>query len=218
MPFDSIEFHGNKRVWTKRRVLDGLRLAMTEIDGPLPCNDGPYNVIKKGRLAWPPVSRVYEFFKALAHGWLAAGAAMSRVSLHNAPWTPGEISKRTLARIARDLGRSYQATRARIGSKGLGITARANQGLLSAAELAKLYHTPYHRVRELLINNSLPGTYDRVRNRWQIDPSQFTPEMESLLRAPKKTYTTSPTDIGDYYRRYGLYRTRINGRTSAVEK
>lgn len=216
---------GNRRYWTKQRVLAGLRRAAAAIDGPLPCRDAAYSAIKKGHMDWPPASRVLEYFHGMARGWLAAGVSPWRVSLKNLDWTQQEddyllehAGSLTLAAIARHLGRSYQSVRVRLGSKGFGITARGNQGYLSAAELAKEYHCPYHRIRKLLAEGAVKGTYDKARNSWKVDPADIDEEAERLLRQPKvHSYKSSPPDMGDYYRRYGLKRQMREGRLVVVE-
>jgi len=39
---------------------------------------------------------------------------------------------------------------------------------------------------------------------------------ELLLRAPKRTHKSWPTDLGDYYHRYGLRRSNIDGKVKVV--
>ena len=82
---------GNKRYWTQGRVLEALRAAAAEIVGPLPCGDAAYTHLKKGRMDWPPASRVLEYFHAMARAWLAAGADPGRVSFKNLDWTDEEV-------------------------------------------------------------------------------------------------------------------------------
>jgi len=213
---------GNRRYWTRERVLDALRLAAVELRGPLPCSDKAWNTVKRGRADWPPAIRILGYFGAMARAWLAAGVQRRRVSLHNVGWTAQEdayllehAGLDTLKSIAVVLGRSYQSVRVRIGSKGFGITARANQGFLSAAEIAKSYGAPYHRVRGLLAAGTIKGLYDRRRNAWRVDPARLTPAIIALLTAPKRTYKSCPPDTGDYYLRYGIRRT--SGSTSRKE-
>ncbi len=223
MPFPN--FIGRKRFWTKERVLSALQQAAAEIEGPLPCLDRAYSRIKKGRLEWPTARRVLEYFGSMARGWMAAGAGMERVSLHNVPWVLGEDSylleyagTKTLALIGAELGRSYQAVRARL-NQYFKVSARANQGFLSAAELSKEYGCPYHRVRTALQEGVIPGCYDRVRNRWEIDEAKLTPAAEALLRSPKlHSYRNSPPDLGDYYSRYGLIRKQIEGKVVTLSR
>ena len=223
MPFPCLEYHGNQRVWTRERVLEGLAQAARELRGPLPCGDG-YYLVKKGRLDWPPLSRVWEYFGSLAHGWLAAGASRRRVSLHNINWTKEEDAYlldhagiKTLADIGKHLGRSYNSVRARIGPRCLGITARANQGWLSAAEVSRHYRCSYQRVRNLLVAGTLTGHRDRTRNRWQVDLAEVTPEVEALLRAPKRTHTQTHPDLADYDRRNNLVRKQVGSRVVRVK-
>lgn len=215
---------GNKRYWTRERVVEGLRRAAAEIRGPLPCGDSAYNRLKKGRMDWPPASRVLGYFHAMARGWLAAGARPSRVSLHNQDWTASEVEyllehagTKTLKAIGRALHRPPSAVRSKLGSKGLRLKARTIQGYLSAAEIAKEYRCPYHRVRDLLISGRLKGRYDRVRNCWRVDSVDLTADVQSLLRAPKtQSYKAVPPDMGDYYERYGIRRALRAGRVIRV--
>lgn len=217
---------GNKRYWTRDRVMEALRGAAAEISGPLPCNDAAYNRLKKGRMEWPPASRVLEYFHAMARAWLAAGADPRRLSLKNLDWTEEEIGflleqagLMTLAAIARYLRRPVAAVRMKLGSKGLGVHARTNQGYLSAAAVAKEYQCPYHRVRDLLAAGVLKGTRDTLRNSWSVDPADITPDVEIRLRAPKRhSYRTVPPDVGDYYERYDLKRTMMAGRLLVVSR
>ncbi len=204
---------GNRRYWTRERVLNALRLAAVELPGSLPCSDKAWNTVKRGRADWPPAHRILGYFGGMARAWLAAGIHRRRVSLHNVDWTEKEdayllehAGLDTLQAIARALGRSYQAVRVRIGSKHFGVTARGNQGLFSAADIARAYNTPYHRVRNLARAGTIRGHYDRKRNAWRIDPLELTVRVLSLLSAPKRTYTRTPPDVGDYYRRYGIHR------------
>jgi len=219
MPFPN--WIGRKRLWTKEKVLAGLSAAARELEGPLPCLDASYSQIKKGRLDWPPATRVLEYFGAISRGWLAAGVSKERVSLHNVPWTEEEkeylldhAGGYTLKRIARRLGRSYGAMRGQL--RIVKITSRHNQGFFSAAEIAKEFDSPYHRVRNMLRAGRVKGRYDRKRNRWEVDPVAITPEVIILLTAPKKTHKTWPTDKGDYYSRYGLHRRIIEDRVTVV--
>ena len=222
MPFPN--WIGRKRLWTRERVVAALAAAATEIKGPLPCRDALYSKVKKGRLDWPTASRVLFYFHSMARGWLVAGASRHRISLKNIDWTPeedgyllDEAGILTLEYIAAKLRRSYPAVRDRLNKK-YGIESRHNQGYLSAAELSKEYGCPYHRVRTALVEGRIPGRYDEVRNRWQVDPGNLTPAAEAILKAPKlHSYKNSQTDLGDYYQRYGLRRTMVDGRVMVVE-
>lgn len=219
MPFPN--WIGKKRLWTKERVIAGLVIAAGEIEGPLPCLDLSYSRIKKGHLDWPPATRVLEYFGAISRAWLVAGEPMTRISLHNVPWTEEEktylleyAGNHTLKRIAQKLERSYGAVRGQLRIKR--IASRHNQGYLSAAELAKEYNCSCHRIRQALAEGKIQGRYDRLRNRWQIDLNDLTPEAKEILTRPKRTHKTCPTDLGDYYIRHGLRRHVINGRVMAV--
>jgi hypothetical protein len=213
---------GAKVFWTQERVLAGLKSAADEIDGPLPCSDNAYYKIKSGRYDWPTCPRIYEYFGTMPRAWIAAGAAPERVTFKNQDWDDGDklyilenAGLDTLSAIGKHIGRSYGSVRRRLYE--MNITARGNQGWFSAAEVAKEYECSYHRVREMLAAGILKGEYDSVRNRWQVDVSKITPDVDALLRAPKKTHKTSPTDQGDYYQRYGIRRTMIDGKLVRVE-
>ncbi|MBA7687307.1 hypothetical protein ES703_95768 [subsurface metagenome] len=214
---------GKKRLWTREKVLAGLMRAASKIQGRLPCRDAAYNKIKKGHLDWPTSHRVLEFFGSMARGWLAAGAPKTRISLKNIDWTPAEetylkehAGEKTLEEIAAYLRRSYGGVKTRL-NKNVGISARGNQGFFSAAELAKEYGCPYHRVRTALAEGKIPGKFDQCRNRWQVDLIELTPAAKAILEAPKlHSYKNSPTDLGDYYYRYGLRRQKINGQMVMV--
>ncbi len=205
---------GNKPYWTRERTIAGLRSAATELPHPLTCSSDNYAVLKKGRYDWPSAAVVLKYFKSMASGWIAAGIDRDEVTLNNIDWTAEEehfvlqhAGEWTLQQIARKLRRSYGAVRRRLNE--LGIRARDNEGFMSAAQLSQEYGCPYHRIRAALETGSLPGTYDRVRNRWKIDLAELTPEHEALLRAPKDTWKTRQTDVGDYYARYGIHRSAV---------
>lgn len=216
---------GNRRYWTREAVLEGLRRAAAELTGALPCRDATYSHLKKGHVDWPPSSRVLEYFHGMARAWLATGVEPSRVSLRNLDWTETEVAyllehagNKTLKAIGHHLHRPVSAVRSKLGSKGLGLKARTMQGYLSAAEIAKEYRCPYHRVRLLLAAGTLRGQFDKRRNCWRVDPAELRrPAVEALLRAPKtRSYKTVPPDVGDYYERYGLKRTVRAGRVVVV--
>lgn len=220
MPFQN--WQGKERLWTRQHVLDGLKSAGNEITGTLPCSDETYLKIKKGRFDWPSVNRIYEYFGSMGRAWLAAGFSKHRVSLRNIKWLPEEdiylkehAGVLTIKQMGRHLCRSYQAVRHRL-NRDLNIRARYNQGYVSAAELAKLYKCSCHRIRRALKEGIIRGKFDRVRNRWQIDLIDLTTENKALMNAPKDTHKTWPTDLGDYYKRYGLKRTKINGKLNTV--
>jgi hypothetical protein len=199
-------------------VLAALKSAAAEIKGKLPCCDDQWNAIKKGRMDYPPAPRIYEYFGSMPRAWTAAGADSKRISMHNQDWSADEIiyvedhaGIEKLETIGRKLHRNYNAVRGQL--RVLGITARANQGYMSAAEVAKEYKTSYHRVCTLLNTGVLPGHFDKVRNRWEVDGMQLD-KYEAILRAPRMTYKTRPVDMGDYAQRYGIR--RINGKRVEV--
>ncbi len=224
MPYPN--FIGNKRFWTRERVLATLNRLVGELQGPLPCHDLVWNRMKKGHLDWPTASRILDYFHSMARAWLATGAPMSRVTLHNQDWLPEEdaylldkAGTLTLNNIAERLRRTQPAVRARL-NRVHGIASRANQGYLSASELAKEYNCSCHRIRKALAEGKIKGRFDEKRNRWQIDLLDVlkSPVALTILSRPRRTHKYGPTDLGDYYQRYGLKRTLINGQVKVVPK
>jgi hypothetical protein len=217
--------HGNERWWTRDRVIGALRMAARKIPGQLPCSDADYNAVKRGHLEWPTSLRIYEYFGSIAAGWLEAGISQKRVSLKNLDWMPQEdtylldnAGSKTLEQIGSHLGRSMEACRSRLG-KIHHIKARGNQGYLSAAELAKEYRCPYHRVRQALKDGRIKGKYDAVRNSWKVDPGDIDAAVKQILTMPKlKSYRSTAPDVGDYYTRYGLKRIMVEGKLKVVQK
>jgi hypothetical protein len=221
MPFPN--WIGKQRFWTRERVIAALAGAMKQIKGPLPCRDDVYNQIKKGKLDWPCSRRILEYFHSMGRAWLAAGAPRRRVRLFNVDWTEEEkeyvlehAGTYTLKRIAGHLRRTYSGIRGEL--RTVGIASRHNQGFMSAAEIAKEYGCPYHRVCVMLAARVLPGRYDGKRNRWRVDPGRISPALEMLLRAPKVTHKSWPTDRGDYYKRHGLCRRVVDGKVVVVDR
>jgi len=215
-------FVGNKRVWTRERVLAALIQAAAEIRGPLPTSDDIWNSLKKGRYDWPSSTRIYEFFHSFPVAWHAAGAPKHRIFKKGAKWTEPEdnylldhAGSKTLEKIARYLGRSYSSARYRL-NRWYGIQSRHNQGFLSAAELAREYNCSCHRIRTALGAGKIIGIFDKKRNRWQIDLADLTPKALIILTAPKRTHKSWETDVGNYYQRYGLRRRNINGKVMVV--
>ncbi len=222
MPFPN--WIGKQRLWTREKVLSALAEAMLEIKGSLPCSDRPWHAIKNGRLDWPPAVRIYYYFHSMGRAWLAAGAPMNRVSLFNSPWSGEEDAYIlehagiiTLEAIGQRLGRGYGAVKTRL-NKTHHVRARANQGFFCASELSKEFQCPYQRVRDALAKGIIKGRFDRQRNQWQVDLDELTEEALAILTKPKGTHQTYTTDLGDYRERYGLKRTRINGKMVTVEK
>lgn len=217
MPFPN--YCGRKRLWTRERVLQALNVAAREIQGPLPCYDHKYNLLKKGKLHWPSSGRILEYFHSLGRAWLAAGVLRGRVSLHNIAWLEKEddyllqyAGEKTLPEIATQLHRTTGAVRARL-NRNHGIAARHNQGYLSAAEVAKEYGCSYHRIRAALKQGHIRGRFDSRRHRWEIDMLDIlqSPAAQAILNAPKRTHKTWPTDVGNYYSRHGLKRVVRDG-------
>lgn len=223
MPFPN--WQGRTKLWTRGQVDAALRSAAMELPGMLPSSDKAWGMLKKSRYDWPPAARIYEYYHSFPQAWIAVGADPKRVILKFAKWTDREneylldnAGKLTLASIAEHLGRSYPATRARL-NKWYGIKSRHNQGYLSAADLAKEFKCPCHRIRMALAAGIIKGRFDKRRNRWQIDLKDLTPAALVILRQPKlKSYRTTPPDMGDYYQRYGITRSIRSGKVITIER
>lgn len=221
MPFPN--FQGRKKWWTRERVDAALKTAIKEIRGALPCSDRSWNAFKKGRLEYPPGARILEYYHSVPRAWLANGAHKRRVSLSNADWIPEEdtflldyAGNKTIEEMASSIGRTYQAARNRL-ERVLGVTARANQGYVSAAELAKEFHCPYHRIKTAMAAGLIKGFYDKKRHRWQIDLGNLGPKEVAFLREPKKTHKNEPLDVGDYDKRNNLRRKMVDGKLVRYE-
>lgn len=224
MPFPNF-IGSHKRLWTRENVLAGLVRAAAEIQGPLPASDD-YNLIKSGRLDWPPASRVLEYFGSMARGWIAAGGVSGvsnwhRVSLSNIDWTGDEeesllehAGNLPLRQISGNMGRSYGAIRKRLQKKG--VTARGNQGFLSAGELARLLNCSYSRVIKFCRSGRITADYNNRLHRWEIDLKSINSTVKDWLLVERRTHKTWPVDKGDYYKRYGLQRTVIGGKVKAI--
>lgn len=216
---------GNRRYWTRPRILQGLKRAMAAIEGPLPTTDVPYGRMKRGHADWPPLARIRDELGTLWEAWLAAGADPSRVRPRFREWTEADDTfllehagdNLTLAEIGRRLGRTYGAVRSRL--RELGVRARDNPGHLSATQVAKLFNAPHSRVTHLLATGVIPGEFDSTRNRWRVRLEDLADEHYALLRAPKtRSYRSTPPDVGDYYTRYGIRRSLIDGKIVRVEE
>ncbi len=215
MPFPN--WIGKQRYWTRERVLVAMAKATQEIKGPLPISDNEWNKIKKDRLDWPPSQRIYFYFHTFVKAWLAAGAPKGRLSLAYTKWTPEEdeflkenAGKIKLEEISHRLHRSYGACRGRL--RFFGIRARDNQGYLSAAQLSKEFDCPIHRIQHGLADSIIKARFHPKANTWLIDIKQLSPAARELLTRPKRTWTTRPTDHGDYERRHGIHRKLVDGK------
>jgi len=218
----SQNMQGAKLVWTREKVIEGLQIAAKELD-PIPTSDDIYNSLKKGRYDWPPAIYIYRYFPTFAVAWLTAGVNPKRVDLASTKWTEEEdeyllthAGDIRLVDIAKHLRRSYGGVRGRLRLKNH-HKARHNQGFLSAAELAKYYNCPYHRVRLALVAGKIKGFRSRIRKDWQVDLTELDGQALDILQQPKlKSYRTTPPDVGDYEKRHGLKRTVVDGKTVRV--
>jgi hypothetical protein len=202
--------------WTRPRIVHALRKYAAANPGLLPSSDNEWNRLKKGRLDLPTAGAVLSTWGSMRRAWLAIGAESSRVVALNARWSKTEkayllenAGTLTLTRIAKNLNRTYESVKTMIGSKGMGITARANNGYWSAAQLAKEYGCPYNRIQQLLEAGAIPAFRHPRRQSWQIDPADLSPGLIAELRKEKQTHKETPTDLGDYRQRYGLRRLSI---------
>jgi len=210
-------------MWTREKVLEGLQAVAKEFK-MVPTSDEIYNPVKKGRFDWPPAIYIYKYFPTFPEAWLAAGVGPKRINLSSAKWTTREdaylldhAGNIRLVDIARHLRRSYPAVRGRLRFKNH-LKARHNQGLLSAAVLSKHYDCPYHRVRDALIAGKIKGYRSPIRREWQVDLADIDEVALEILSGPKlKSYRNRPPDRGDYYERYGIRRTTVDGKTIRVE-
>ena len=205
---------GNKKFWTRERVDAALKTAAEELKGMLPTSDAGWNEVKKGRYDWPPAVHIYQYYHhSIARAWLTVGASLESVSFSYSKWTKKEdeyllnnAGGQTLNEIAKHLGRTYPSCRGRL--RWFKVQSRHNLGFFSAAELAKEYQCPYHRIRDALASGVIKGCFDEKRNRWDIDLGELTPVAMAVLEHPKQTYLNHRTDLGDYYQRYGITRRR----------
>lgn len=204
---------GEGRFWTKARALTALRKYAADNPGPVPTSDHVYNALKKGRMDLPPAQRVLEYWHTMVRAWLAAGVDRSRIKFLNTRWSKAEkeflldhAGVYTLERIAKALGRSYGSVKSMIGAKGMKITARANQGFMSAQQIATEFNAPYSRVCDLLTAGVIKGFRHRHRRSWQVDPVDLTPAVIAEIQRPKQTHTSTPPAAEEYRKRYGLRR------------
>lgn len=212
---------GRERFWTEERTVAGLRDFAARMPGPLPTSDHVYNDLKKGHLEWPTASRVLEYFGSMADAWAAAGVKKGRISRRWVTWTQedddlllelaGEV---TLKVIARRLGRSWAACKRRLYDLGAG-RARDVSGHLSMMQVAKEYGCPLARVEKLVKDGTLPAKRVQGGHYWRILPEDCE-RLKAVLSAPKRTYKTVPADFGEYDRKYGLRRRRVDGRVQRV--
>ena len=221
MPFANF-IGSHQRLWTREKVIEGLRLFALYHPGQLPSSDHAYNRLKKDHLQYPPSHRILEYFGTLSRAWIAAGIDRTRVSLNYSGWNHEEIlylkenaGNMLIKDMAKVLRRSYGATRRKLYD--LRITSRGNQGYFSAALLAKEFNCSYTRVCKLLKQGDIPGRLCLKRHRWLVDINDINPEIRAALRDVRKTHKNEPLDRGDYYERYGIRRTMINGRLTRIE-
>lgn len=214
--------YGAKLYWTKERTLAGLQDFARRNRGPLPTSDHIYSDIKKGHAEWPTAGTVLHYFGSMARAWAAAGVSRQRYHLSWTAWTEEEdeyllehAGEETLKVIAAHLGRTWSACKRRLYDLRAG-RARDVPGWLSAAQVAKEYGAPLSRVIHLIESGTLPAFKVRGGHYWRVNPIDAD-HIRDLLSAPKKrSYKGIPPDIGDYERRYGLRRQRIDGRVVRV--
>lgn len=203
---------GRVRYWTRARIDAGLGdfLAMHP-RGMLPSQDDAYSRLKKGNPSWPTAASVLKVYGSMSRAWLALGAQPSRVSLYNVDWTDEEdefllenAGRMTLRTIAKRLHRSYGSVRMRL-NRTHGKRARDVQCFSSAAQVAAMFGISYSRVQHFCRTGQLKAK--KHLGNWRIDPRDA--KANRALLAPKRTYRTTPPDVGDYYQRYGIRRRRL---------
>lgn len=213
---------GGGKYWTPERVIEGLRDYARVNRGPLPTSDHDYSAAKKGHLEWPTAGEVLAQFGTMAAAWAASGAPKSRYNRGWVPWTQADddylldhAGEQTLKVIARKLGRSWPACKRRLYDLGAG-RARDVAGYLSAMQVAAEYGCPLARVKKLIASGELPAFRVHGGHYWRIAPEDCE-RLKAVLSAPKRhSYQGSAPDIGDYDRRYGYRRVRVNGRIVRV--
>lgn len=211
---------GNRRWWTQERVTAGLQDFASKHRGQLPNSDQDYSTLKKGHMEWPPASRVLEFFGTMADAWEAGGAPRSRVTRQWVEWTQEDddyllerAGSVTLKIIAKQLGRSWAACKRRLYDLGAG-PARDLSGYLSAQQVAKEYGCPVDRVQKLIATGKLPARKVLGGHYWCIDPDDAE-KCRAELTKPRRSHHRYPI-VGDYDRRNGYVRRRVDGRVVRV--
>lgn len=214
--------YGAEAYWTQARTLGGLRDFVARNKGILPSSSDAYSVMKRGHMEWPPAGRIFDHYDSMADAWAAAGASPRRYRRLWVDWTQddddlllGMAGTMTLDLIAKRLGRSAGACKRRLYDLGAG-RARDMSGHYSAAQVAELYGCPLARGNSLIKHGLLKAHKITGGHYWRIDPGDIDARVENILRAPKRTHTTVPSDTGNYERRYGLRRKTVNGRQVRV--
>lgn len=211
-----------EKYWTEDRIRAALVDFASKHKGPLPTSDHDYSDLKKGHMEWPTATAVLEQFGTMADAWAGIGVPKSRFNRGWVPWTQEDddylldwAGSQTLKIIAKRLGRSWPACKRRLYDLGAG-RARDVAGYLSAMQVAKEYNCPLSRVKKLIASGELPAHRVQGGHYWRIDPEDCE-KLRAVLSAPKtRSYRTTPPSHGDYDRRYGLRRVRVNGRIVRV--
>lgn len=203
---------GEKRWWTRERVIAGLADFAAKNRGPLPGASGDYSALKAGHDEWPVAARVLEYFGTMADAWGAVPGTKGRYARGWVPWTEEDddyllshAGDQTLKIIAKALGRTWSACKRRLYDLQAG-RARDVSGYMSALQVAKEYGCPADRVSKLIASGELKAHKVQGGHYWRIDPADAE-AIASKLRAPRVTQKRRPLDTGDYRRRYGLRRT-----------
>lgn len=210
-----------EKYWTEERIREGLRNFADRHKGPLPNSDHVYSELKKGHMEWPTAAAVLDAFGTMSDAWTAIGQGRARVTRQWAPWSQADddylldhAGEQTLKVIAKHLGRSWGACKRRLYDLGAG-RARDVSGYMSAMQVAKEYGCPLHRVTDLIARGELKAHKVTGGHYWRVAPGDAA-AIADTLKAPKRTFKTRPTDLGDYELRYGLRRVSINGRIVRV--
>lgn len=212
-----------KPYWTRERTLAGLQDFAQKHRGLLPTSDHTYNSLKKGHMEWPTSQSILAYFGSMARAWEAAGISRRRFNMGYAEWSDEEndyllehAGEETLKIIGAHLGRSWSACKRRLYDLKAG-RARDVPGYLSAMQVAREYHCPLSRVHTLIATGELPAFKVKGGHYWRVNPIDIKGDLERKLRAPKRrSYKTSPPDVGDYYQRYNIRRLMVGGVVTRV--
>lgn len=215
-------YGAGKTYWTQERTVEGLQLFAAKNRGALPTSDHDYSVAKKGHNEWPTAQKVLEYFGSMANAWEAAGVSRKRYNRGWNAWSEEDdayllehAGEETLKLIAAHLGRTWPACKRRLYDLKAG-RARDVPGWMSAMQVAKEYNCPLARVHKLIDTGKLPAFKVKGGHYWRINPIDAE-HIRDLLKAPKHNYKSTPPDIGNYEKRYGIRRVVRNGLTVRVE-
>lgn len=153
--------NGWHRYWTQERTLEGLRVMLadiTERGEAAPTSVAAYKVLKRGHPEYPPPRHVTGYWGSLAGAWRAVGV---KVSPGFVAWSEADVRKlrkavergKTVAQIAKQLGRTEAAIRNRLHI--LGIDPVGDD--VTAADVARYFAIPLTRVSAAIAAGTLPA-------------------------------------------------------------